>query len=145
MDISVDSNILVCLSNPASPFYLHTATAVSKLLSNRNRLYVFPQIWWSSGRSLLSLFLQMDLDFRFLKLKTRSGEFYGFFDCSMNRRRFTPNWQRLVSAYNVSGKNAHDARIVAQMNVHNLTDILTFNIKDFSRYGNINVVDPATV
>ncbi len=36
--------------------------------------------------------------------------------------------------YRVSGKNAHDARLVAVMKPHGITRILTFNAADFARY-----------
>jgi predicted nucleic acid-binding protein len=54
-------------------------------------------------------------------------------------------WRRLVAAYRVSGKNTHDARLVAAMIVHGVSNILTFNTKDFTRYPEIVVVDPKTL
>ena len=58
-----------------------------------------------------------------------------------------PVWRRLVVQYNVSGRQVHDARLAASMIVHNVTRILTFNIKDFQRYTDegIVAVNPATV
>jgi predicted nucleic acid-binding protein len=50
-----------------------------------------------------------------------------------------------VLQYQVSGKQAHDARIVAAMNVHKLTHLLTFNTADFKRYDGITVVNPSSV
>lgn len=54
-------------------------------------------------------------------------------------------WQRLVLAHQVAGKDAHDARLVAAMAVHGLTHLLMFNGADFSRYPQITVLDPAAV
>ena len=54
-----------------------------------------------------------------------------------------PVWESLVIQYGVSGKPAHDARLVAAMKVHGLTAILTFDRTVFSRYAGIEVVDPA--
>jgi predicted nucleic acid-binding protein len=51
-------------------------------------------------------------------------------------------WERLVSSYKVSGKNAHDARLVAVMNLNRIEKILTFNTADFSRFREIQVLDP---
>jgi predicted nucleic acid-binding protein len=48
-----------------------------------------------------------------------------------------------VIQYRVSGKPAHDARLVAAMQVHGLTSILTFDRTGFSRYAGIKVVHPA--
>jgi predicted nucleic acid-binding protein len=50
-------------------------------------------------------------------------------------------WERLVADYRVSGKSAHDARLVAAMIVHGIESILTFNVQDFLRYGEIRVLD----
>lgn len=54
-------------------------------------------------------------------------------------------WRRLVVEYKVSGVQVHDARIVASMYVHGVTQILTFNIDDFTRYKDITVVHPQEV
>jgi len=52
-------------------------------------------------------------------------------------------WENLVIQYQVSGKPAHDARLVAAMQVHGITAILTFDRTGFSRYSGIEVVHPA--
>ena len=54
-------------------------------------------------------------------------------------------WETVVSRHQVSGRNAHDARIVAAMNIHAISSILTFNGDDFKRYDAINVMSPADV
>jgi hypothetical protein len=54
-------------------------------------------------------------------------------------------WERLVVAYQVSGKNAHDARLVAAMIVHGISHLLTFNASDFQRYSGIVTLTPQQV
>jgi hypothetical protein len=54
-------------------------------------------------------------------------------------------WERLVTTYRVSGKNCHDARLVAAMMVHGTMSILTFNVQDFVRYADITVLDPQLI
>ena len=54
-----------------------------------------------------------------------------------------PVWESLVIQYQVFGKPAHDARLVAAMRVHGLTSILTFDKTGFSRYAGIEVMHPA--
>jgi len=56
-----------------------------------------------------------------------------------------PVWERLVIQYQVTGKPAHDCRLVAAMLVHGLTAIVTFDRTGFSRYSGIEVVNPADV
>jgi predicted nucleic acid-binding protein len=53
-----------------------------------------------------------------------------------------PVWESPVVLCQVSGKPAHDARLVAAMHVHGLTAILTFDETGFSRYADIEVVHP---
>jgi hypothetical protein len=67
----------------------------------------------------------------FLMLPEPAGVFY--------------EWERLVTTYRVSGKNVHDARIVALMNLHGLTRILTFNVADFARYPTIEAIHPQSL
>jgi predicted nucleic acid-binding protein len=50
-------------------------------------------------------------------------------------------WEYLVRTYRVSGKNAHDARLVAAMVVHGVGSILTFD-SEFARYPFLTVLEP---
>jgi predicted nucleic acid-binding protein len=43
------------------------------------------------------------------------------------------------------GKPAHDARLIAAMQRHGITVILTFNANDFSRYQSIRPISPRDV
>ncbi len=55
-------------------------------------------------------------------------------------------WRDLVKRVPVKGKTAHDARLIAAMQSHGMTHLLTFNSADFRRYEpEIVVVDPAQV
>ena len=51
-------------------------------------------------------------------------------------------WKRLVLAHEVTGVQAHDARIAAAMNVYGIRRIFTFNGDDFRRYPGIEVIQP---
>lgn len=62
-----------------------------------------------------------------------------------DERAIYERWQQLVTDYDVKGKTAHDTRIVAAMYRHGVTDLLTFNVRDFQRYDNISVHSPAAM
>jgi predicted nucleic acid-binding protein len=51
-------------------------------------------------------------------------------------------WRRLLVDYRVSGVQVHDARLVAAMHVYGVRRVLTFNTKDFARYGQIEAIHP---
>ena len=54
-------------------------------------------------------------------------------------------WKVLVAKYQVRGIQVHDTRLVAACVVHNLSHVLTFNVKDFKRFSEITVVHPEQV
>ena len=56
-----------------------------------------------------------------------------------------PEWERIVLQFKVSGKQAHDARLVAAMRVHDVTHLLTFNTDDFKRFTTIRAVNPQSI
>jgi predicted nucleic acid-binding protein len=49
--------------------------------------------------------------------------------------------RRLVVTHSVIGKSVHDTRLVAALISHGLTEILTFNIRDFDGFAEIHVID----
>ncbi len=51
-----------------------------------------------------------------------------------------PRWRQLVVEFGVSGVQVHDARLVAAMQIHEVTHILTFNKDDFTRYASAGIV-----
>jgi predicted nucleic acid-binding protein len=54
-------------------------------------------------------------------------------------------WRRLVFDRSVSGVQVHDAKIAASMLTYGVTHLLTFNIRDFQRFGNVTVVAPSDI
>ena len=54
-------------------------------------------------------------------------------------------WRKLVTTYNVEGVQVHDTMLVAVMNIHSITHLLTFNKTDFKRFAGISALDPSDV
>jgi predicted nucleic acid-binding protein len=54
-------------------------------------------------------------------------------------------WQRVVPTLGITGKQTHDAHLVAVMEVYSINNILTFNTGHFGRFSNIAVIDPAQI
>ncbi len=50
-----------------------------------------------------------------------------------------------MKRYAIQGKAAHDARLVAAMQKHGVSQLLTFNGADFRRYLEIEVLDPEAI
>src|SRR5436190_2232870 len=54
-------------------------------------------------------------------------------------------WLELCTRYAVSGRPAHDARLVALMLAHGVTHVLTLNSSDFTRYVELTCLTPEQV
>ena len=51
-------------------------------------------------------------------------------------------WRRLVKEKSVSGVQVHDTKIAASMAVHGISDLVTFNVRDFKRFEFVHAIDP---
>jgi predicted nucleic acid-binding protein len=145
MAILIDTNILLRLLQPHHPHCALAELAIGTLRTQNETLNLTPQnlmeFWAVATRPANENGLGMTVE-------TAAGELAAF------RRLFTllpetasvfQEWARLVTTHQVSGKSTHDAHIVAAMNVHGITGILTFNVQDFTRYSEITAVHPTTV
>ena len=67
------------------------------------------------------------------------------FPCLDEPQDVGDRWRRLVQYFQITGKQAHDARLVAVMQGHGITQLLTLNASDFERYRGITILTPAEV
>ncbi|MBI1357137.1 MAG: PIN domain-containing protein [Acidobacteria bacterium] len=140
----VDTNVLLRALQPGHPQHALAVGAMKELRKRGEKLHVLPQnlveLWAVATRPASANGLGMST-------VVAGAELYRIrrlFILLPETPPFYATWERLVITRGVSGKAAHDARLVAGMLVHNLSSILTFNTGDFGRYG-ISVVDPVSV
>ena len=55
------------------------------------------------------------------------------------------HWLTLVMVHDIKGKKVHDARLVAVMQTHGVTHLLTFNTDDFTGYPHITLLHPKDI
>ena len=79
-----------------------------------------------------------DVDLQVQDLLTR-------FTLLKDERGIVAHWYELVVRNAVHGKLAHDTRLVAAMQRHGLTYLLTFNAADFSRFTAIHALSPEDI
>jgi predicted nucleic acid-binding protein len=68
-----------------------------------------------------------------------------FFELLPSSAEVLEIWQQIVINMGVSGKQTHDAHLVAVMQVYSVAHILTFNTGHFKRFLGITVLDPLSV
>jgi predicted nucleic acid-binding protein len=145
MRILLDTNILVRSIQRSHPACRMAADAVRALHRKQNVLCIAPQnvaeFWNVCTRPASSngLGLSVTATDRYA---SRLEQMFLVLPDSMETFR---EWRRLVVEHKVIGAKVHDARLVAIMKVHGLSQLLTFNGQDFSRYEEITAVHPEKV
>lgn len=145
MSYVVDSNILLRTMQPAHAMYPEASRAISHLLQQGEAVQVLPQnlyeIWVVLTRPVANNGLGFSVQDAIGEISSIESHFTFLPDTPA----IYPAWKKLVTQHSVSGRTAHDARIVAAMHVHGISHILTFNKDDFIRFSSIRVVTPAEI
>ena len=145
MSYLVDTNLLLRLAEPKHSMYSVVLNATDVLRTRRELLGIVPQnlieFWAVATRPRANNGLGMTID----KATTELMSLKALFVLLLDEPSVFSEWEKLVVQYRVSGKQAHDARIVAAMKVHGVTHLLTFNTDDFKRYTDIEAVHPASI
>lgn len=145
MTYLADSNILTSLANSKSPQYTNVRRSLTFLRNHGEKICLVPQnfieFWSVATRPASANGLGLDITKTSLEIR-KFKRYFPFIDDVPN---IFNEWENLVVKYQVSGKNVHDARLVAVMIEHKITHLLTFNIKDFKRFNEIIVVDPKKI
>jgi predicted nucleic acid-binding protein len=145
MNVLIDTNLLVYSVESTTPNYETSVAAMAALRISGATLCLVPQVFYefwvvstrptaNNGRGRTPS--EVAAEFAFLKSRLT------VFPDSQN---VLDEWERLVTTHGIVGKPAHDTRLVAAMLTHNISHLLTFNVKDFTRYPGITILDPNTV
>jgi predicted nucleic acid-binding protein len=139
----VDTNVLLRLLQRNDPYHSTIRQAVRSLLAHGDELCCAPQniveLWNVSTRPATA---RGGFGLTTAETDRRVRLIERVFTILEETPSVYPEWRRLVVDYSVSGVQVHDARIVALMNVHTVTHVLTLNASDFSRYAGIVAVSP---
>jgi len=141
--VLIDTSTLLRTLQPLHPQRETTRIAIKALAVRGKELHLVPQnlmeLWVVATRPVS----QNGLGLSIMEATAELIRLKSIFPLLPDTPAIYPVWESLVIQYRVSGKPAHDARLVAAMQVHGLTAILTFDKTGFSRYAGIEVVHPA--
>lgn len=145
MRFVLDTNILVRLVEPSHPQHDKVGAAMRTLRMRENAFYVFMQniseFWNVCTRPTESNGIGLPISETNLHL----ARFEQLFSVLPDTSEVYQNWRELVVAHSVSGVKVHDAKIVAGMMAHRIDQLLTLNIADFKRYGEISAISPEDI
>ena len=143
MDILTDTNILLRAFHPKAAKHSEAILALKTLQARGSRICVAQQniyeFWAVATRP--------EKDNGFGLRPEQASEVTKHIEMLFRILRDPPelygHWRSISVTYGVSGKKTHDARLVAAMAVHGITQILTYNIDDCARFDGIHLMHPA--
>jgi predicted nucleic acid-binding protein len=145
----LDANILIYGANPVSPFFPECRRATNVIAQNGDTSCIVPQslyeFWSVATRQPKPQSPMSGLGMTPAQAYAEIVAMRQVFPLFNDNSQILPEWIRLVTQYGVSGRDCHDARYVAAMNVHGITHLVTVNKDDFKRFPNITVLLPSDV
>src|ERR1700683_2734630 len=141
----VDTSVLIRTLQPHHPLYAVTDRAIRILPGRGRKLHIVAQnlieLWVAATRPPG----ENGLGTIPIEAAAKLARIKGMFLFLPETPAIYPASEALVVGHGVSGKPAHDARLVAAMQVHGLTAILTFDRTGFARFPGIEAIYPAEV
>lgn len=140
MQILVDTNVLLRLVDQTGELYQPVRGSLRSLRQEGRYLCIFSQNcveFWNvatrpADKNGFGLTL-VEAD-RLLRLIER------LFGLLPDQPEIYQRWRQLVVQFKVMGVQVHDARLVAAMQVNQMTHLLTLNPRDFARYASEGIV-----
>ena len=134
MRIALDTNVLLRLDDSGHVQHADALSAVEELAANGHEMILVPQVlyeyWVVATRPAEVNGLGLDA----ARADQLISEWLNVFTLLRDERKVFRFWRELVTRHDVKGKNAHDARIVAAMQRHCVSHLLTLNVADFTRF-----------
>jgi predicted nucleic acid-binding protein len=145
MNVLLDANILLRTVEPGHAQHRPANDATDTLRAQGHVLCVVPQVLYAFWVVCTRPAAVNGLGKSAAEARAELAAVKAGFTVLNDTPAIFPQWESLVTAHAVLGKNAHDARLVAAMLVHGVTHLLTFNEQDFRRFPGITVLTPVAV
>ena len=145
MNILIDTNIVGRLMQVGHSQHQEAVEAIDALIASGDSPCVVPQVLYEFWVVVTRPVASNGLGFTAAQAATELSWIQLLFPLLPDSPAVFPEWERLVTTHSVIGKPAHDARLVAAMSVHRLTHLLTFNVRDFTRFTGITVMNPLSL
>jgi predicted nucleic acid-binding protein len=145
MNVLLDTNIPGRMAEAGHPKHQIAVDSVAALISRGDSPCLVPHVlyefWVVATRPLAANGLGLSA----AEANAEISRLETLYPILQDSSAIYPEWKRIVAAYQVLGKNAHDARLVAAMAMHRITHILMFNPGHFGRFPGIVALDPGSL
>jgi hypothetical protein len=145
MAILIDTNVLLRAVQTSHPMHEVALRAIEALLAGSDGLIIAVQnvaeFWNAATRPLAANGLGMTVEQAGAEVKRLEG----FFEVVSESAASYAAWKTLLMVHRVSGAQVHDARLAAVMAANGIGKIVTFNVRDFSRFTGIEALHPEQI
>ena len=149
MSYLVETPLLLRLANPSDVQYPVADAAVARLQTRGETLHIAPQNLIEFRNGATRPVEANGLGLPLTVVEAQAEAFEQKFLLLPETHEIYPAWKALVQAAGVTGKQVHDARLVAICHVYGISHILTFNVRHFARMAafgpGVTVIDPKDV
>ena len=135
----LDTNVLLRAAAPKSAHHAAAVESIKRLLARSDEVFLVPQVlveFWAVATRPVEV---NGYGWSAKVAEAKVAELLRQFPLLPETPAVFPEWLRLVSRHGILGKQVHDARLVALLNIHGVSRLLTFNVGDFQPYGTLAV------
>lgn len=141
----VDTNVVLRIADEGHPMHGEALAAIDRLDANGHECVIVPQVLYEYWVVATRPGENNGLGMTTANANLAISKWTTVFRLLLDERGVFAYWRDLVVDNDVKGKTAHDARLVASMQRHGVTNLLSFNKADFTRFTAINVFTPTDV
>ncbi len=140
----VDTNILLRLSDTEDARFSLVTQAAETLLNRGEEIVIVPQCLYEFWAVVTRPREVNGLAWSIERTRAETDRLLSLFALLPDTSDVFNYWLELVTTYQVSGKQVHDARLAAALKAHQLDHLLTLNADDFKRF-DVKSVHPSEV
>ena len=149
MAVLLDTNILVRLANSADAAHATATRAVFELRRRGEPFHIAAQNLVGFRSVATRPLASNGLGLSAVEAQAKSDAFEAAFGLLSDTPAIFPAWKALVIAAGTTGKQVHDARLLAFCEVHNVTNLMTFDTAHFRPLlavrPHLVLIDPTTI
>jgi predicted nucleic acid-binding protein len=145
MRLLIDTNVLLRICEPAHEWHKVASTALQTVRDAGHEPVIVPQNiyeFWVVATRTVDANGWGKTPAEAAKL---AADLRQLFTILRDERTVLEFWLELVESNHVAGVKAYDAKLVAAMQRHRVTHIVTFNDADFRRFAHVRVWTPGGI
>lgn len=143
MKALIDTSVLVRDANKSDSLHSVARGVIEQLLSQAAQIFVAPQVLYELWVVATRPIAANGLGFSVAQTRQIIENALRLLTVREDPPDLFERWLSICTEYEVTGKAAHDARLVAWMQSHGIDHIVTLNAAHFRRYPEMHLIVPA--